>query len=203
LKPGASEALTARGSAAVRTSFKLLSHPLTLLLVGALVTSVLVPRFTRQWQNRDKELDVKTTLVADISESVTDFVLAVQFAELASVSQSQADFDRAYRQWEVDSAAIESKLQAYFPRADIAEQWRRYSLLVTDFYRLSGVSDTAARRGLVRKFAAYFGENRFAGLVSRQDAAFAVAWTRLKASVLQRKDELTEAILNTSSALVE
>jgi hypothetical protein len=187
----------------MRSSLKLLSHPLTLLLVGALVTSVLVPRFTRQWQNRDKELDVKTTLVADISESVTDFVLAVQFAELKSVSQSQADFDRAFRQWEVDSAAIESKLQAYFPRSDVPEDWRRYSLVVTDFYALTGVDDPADRRELVDKFAVYFGENQFAGLVSRRDPNFRGAWWILKARVLQRKDELTEAILGTSSAFVE
>jgi hypothetical protein len=150
-----------------------------------------------------RELEVKTTLVAEISESVTDFVLAVQFAELASVSQSQADFDRAYRQWEVESAAIESKLQTYFPRSDIADEWRRYSLVVSNFYALSGVADPAARRDLVRRFDAYFGDNQFGGLVSRRDPGFAAAWARLKASVLQRRDELTEAILDTSSALVE
>lgn len=201
--PRSSGALADRAAEAGRRSLSLFAHPLVLLLVGVLVTSVLVPRFTRQWQNRDKELDVKTTLVADISESVTDFVLAVQFAELASVSQSQADFDRAYRQWEVDSAAIESKLQAYFPRSDIPEEWRRYSLVVSDFYALSGVSDPADRRDLVDKFAAYFGENRFTGLASRRARDFAAAWWLLKARVLQRKDELTEDILDMSSALVE
>jgi formylmethanofuran dehydrogenase subunit A len=65
------------------------------LLVGALIWSILVPSSTRQWQNHEKELEMKSGLVEDINNSVTDFVMAVQFAEVGVTSQSQADYDKA------------------------------------------------------------------------------------------------------------
>jgi hypothetical protein len=104
-----------------------------LLLIEALVSSFLIPRLTRQWQNHDQELELKDDLVAQVNDTVTDFVMAVQFVELGSVTMSQEDFDDSYRQWEIESAIIESKLRVYYPGVPIASDWRTYSSLVTDF----------------------------------------------------------------------
>src|SRR5215207_8776119 len=57
----------------------LLRHPLVTLLVGAALTGLVVPRITRQWQLRQKRLEVKTVLVAELSELVMRFLMAVQF----------------------------------------------------------------------------------------------------------------------------
>jgi len=56
-----------------------LAHPLIVLLVGAALTGILVPAFTRRWQNRQKELEIKAALVSDLSEAIMSIVMAVQF----------------------------------------------------------------------------------------------------------------------------
>jgi hypothetical protein len=64
---------------------------------------------------------------------------------VGSESQSKADYDRAYRQWEIDSRLIESRLQAYYPGEPLAKGWDQISKGVGDLYansqtgsRLSG-----------------------------------------------------------------
>jgi hypothetical protein len=128
-----------------------------LLLVGALISSILVPSLTRQWQNHEKELEMKSRLVEDMNNSVTDFVMAVQFAEVGATSQSQADYDKAYRDWEIKRGQLASKIRVYFPGSRIADEWSRYSRAVTDFYVLSGIREESKRGGLVGRLANYFG----------------------------------------------
>src|SRR5829696_1273222 len=84
----------------------LLRHPLVTLLVGAALTGLVVPRITRQWQLRQKRLEVKTALVAELSELVMRFLMAVQFVHVRAASFSQESFDSAYRDWEVGSAVL-------------------------------------------------------------------------------------------------
>src|SRR5688572_15919458 len=43
-------------------------YPLILLLVGAGVTSLLIPWFTNRWQDRRKQLEIKVDLVSKITE---------------------------------------------------------------------------------------------------------------------------------------
>lgn len=134
----------------------LLSHPLLLLLVGAAISSVLLPWLTHQWQNHEKELEIKSILVQDINETVTDFVVAVQLAEVGAKSQTQEEFDKAYVDWEVKKRQLASRIRVYFPNSGIADDWDRYSKVVTDFYVLSGVYNESARTNMLRNFTEYF-----------------------------------------------
>ena len=70
--------------------------------------------------------------------------MSVQFAILRAEGQSQADYDRAYRQWETDSHLLGSQLQAYYPNEPLAKDWDQLSKGVTDLYRGSqaGYSQT-------------------------------------------------------------
>src|SRR5688572_11993187 len=105
----------------------LLRHPLTALLVGAALTGLIVPRITRQWQLRQKRLEVKTALVAELSELVMRFLMAIQFVHVRAASFSQESFDDAYREWEVRSAVFGTKLQAYLPTHDLPAEWSQFS----------------------------------------------------------------------------
>jgi len=112
----------------------LLAHPLTLLIVGALLSSLLIPSWTKQWQDRQSELQVKIDLIDQLNNSTTEMVMSVQFAILDAEGQSQADYDLAYRQWEIDSRLIGSQLQAYYPNEPLAKDWNQLSKEITDFY---------------------------------------------------------------------
>ena len=186
------------------------SHPFVLLLAGALLSSLVVPAITRRWQDHQKELELKTALVTEITETVTDLVMAVQFAELGTVSQTQEEFDAAYRKWEIESAVIGSKLRAYFPETDLGSQWRAYTRLVTDFYALAGVppDDKADRaRRLLEEVArsaveldadAQAEKARYAAM---DLDPYQRAWAELKAEVVSRKDVLARRVLAAETAL--
>ena len=153
---------------------RVLAHPLTLLIVGALLSSLLIPSWTKQWQDRQSELQVKIDLVDQIDTSVTGMLMAVQFAVVGSESQTQADYDRAYRQWEIDSRLIESKLQAYYPEEPLAKDWNQISKGMLDLY----VGTCTSPRCTVQPYSQ-------SEIFKRQNALF------------EKTDELKREILNT------
>jgi hypothetical protein len=138
-----------------RINFKdLFSSQLFLLIVGAIISSLLIPWFFQIWQNQQTELEIKTNLVSKISESVIALVMATQSILLQNNYQQINSFDEfihlfdnlneKYAQWEIESAIINSQLRAYFPNSDVSNLWgslkiysNSFSENVTDFYRLS------------------------------------------------------------------
>src|SRR5205085_3830762 len=111
-----------------------LAHPLLLLIVGAAVSSYLVPSLTRSWQDHQKELEVKVSLVDQISKTVAEFIIAVQLAAFRSDIQTQEEFDEAYKDWEVAKPTIIGRLRAYFPNSPLLDEWKELALGVTDLY---------------------------------------------------------------------
>jgi hypothetical protein len=129
---------------------------LGLLILGAIISSLIVPWFFQVWQDYQKELEIKTDLVGKISEDVTRIIMSTQFLLLTNDrGQIQTDeqhrellteLNEEYKQWEINSAVIESQLQAYFPQSDLANKWGSlkiysgsFSENVTDFYRLAAL----------------------------------------------------------------
>lgn len=165
---------------------ELLQHPLTVLLVGALLSGLLIPAFTQRWQNHQKALEIKTQLVSDLSKSIMGMVMATQFAHIGAKSQKQADFDQAYRDWEIESAVIGTKLQAYFPDTTIPSEWTAFSALVTDFYALEGIAVNERSR-----YASNLATRL--GVVSSHEGAG--DWLALKNGILERKSALIQQVL--------
>jgi hypothetical protein len=165
---------------------EILKHPLTVLLFGALISGLLIPAFTRRWQNHQKALEIKTELVSDLSKSIMGMVMATQFAHVGAKSQKPADFDKAYRNWEIESAVIGTKLQAYFPDTTIPTEWTGFSAVVTDFYALEG-TDVDERCRFAADLAKRLGVP--SGYQGPQD------WLALKNGILERKSALIRQVL--------
>ena len=122
-------------------------------------------------------------------------IMAVQYARVGAKSQKQADFDQAYLDWEIESAVIGTKLQAYFPDTAIPDEWAGFSAIVTDFYALEGV-DPDERAG-------------FAALITKKLGAPADPehqdpddWLALKNKILERKSALIRQILQARISLL-
>lgn len=167
---------------------ELLKHPLTVLLVGALISGLLIPAWTRRWQSHQKALEIKTQLVGDLSKSIMGMVMAIQFAHLRAGSLEPAAFDKAYRDWEIESAVIGTKLQAYFPDTRIPAEWTAFAALVTEFYALEGVdADARVRLGadLARRLGVPGGSQG------------SEEWLALKNAILDRKSVLIRKVLET------
>ena len=177
-----------------------MSHPLTLLIVGAVLTGFLAPAITRRWQDRQKELEVKTGLVTELSEVTMSILLAIQFVRvrrdqptaLAStevLTKRQQEFDDAYRAWEVQSAIVGTKLQAYFTGTRIPEIWTALSEAITSFYTLEGQDESTQQdsiSALRAQVLALPGSRR----------KLAANWMGLRDGILAVKSELIRVVLH-------
>ena len=117
----------------------ILSHPLTLLLAGAALTGWLLPRLVRGWQDQRKALEVKASLVERVTRAVMDITTAVQFSLVGAASQSLENFDKAYRDWQLEKWVLTSVIGAYFRNAAVLEAWVRCRSLTTAYYVQSGI----------------------------------------------------------------
>ena len=54
---------------------QILSHPFSLLIVGAIISSLIIPYYTKSWQDYQKELEIKSDIASDISKTMTDYVI--------------------------------------------------------------------------------------------------------------------------------
>jgi hypothetical protein len=162
-----------------------LGHPLLLLLVGAAVSSYLIPALTRQWQDHQKELEVKIDLVDEISKTVAEFVIAVQFAQFRSDNQSQEQYDDAYRAWEIARPTIGSRLRAYFPGSTLVREWEELAQRVSDLYATTGAKEAERSRQL----------RRIAHIKDDNARSVLELWRGAKISLLNETDELGGRIL--------
>ena len=121
-----------------------LKHPLFLLLVGLVFSAYLVPRAAKRWQNRQWELGIQTSLVAEMSDCVMSFVtelehchplaqaVGVRGAADGSSSLSRLTsrlfqghdaagasevLTQSYRQFDIHRCVIGTKLEVYYPDA--------------------------------------------------------------------------------------
>jgi hypothetical protein len=199
-----------------------LGHPLLLLLVGAIVSSYLIPALTRSWQNHEKELDLKASLAAEMSEKATDFVMAVQFyklntqgLDLGAASQAVRrdaakqldDLNRRYRRWEIDSAVIASRLRAYFADPEISADWRALAATITSFYAIEGETDvgrSAPQIEAVLREVRQIPVGDFGDDVRREVtrlrrvglSGYGLRWGELRAELLARRDALIQRVLD-------
>jgi hypothetical protein len=184
-----------------------LSNPLLLLVVGGAISGLLIPYITNQWQNHQKELEIKTDLVVRISGSVMSMIIAVQFAEMSGPSQqSQEEYNKIFREWEISSAIIGSQIRAYFPANNLGPDWDKLSKLGTDVYTLSGISVPDTRVKHVEKIKGYFSSSMdnvdFSQLVnSAEREKYLSQWFKLKDEIIKKKDTLVGGILESHISL--
>lgn len=129
-------------------------HPLFLLLTGALISGLVVPRLAQRWQDHRKALEIKAALVERLAGSVVALLTAVQFVEVGAQSQSQKDLDDAYRTWQKDKTVLTALLAAYFASGPVAESWTRCRAITTAYYTQVGIADPDRRAGYLRTVGA-------------------------------------------------
>jgi len=126
-----------RYAATVRS---VLSHPLILIGVGAVVSGILVPILTSGAQEHRQALEIKSDLVSSMSAAASPFLAATQATVLAHNGEAPPSYDAAYQEWVADSNAVWTKLRTYFPDADATSAWSSFMLRMRDVYYIFGVS---------------------------------------------------------------
>ena len=195
-----------------------LSHPLVVLFVGAIITGLLIPWLTRQWQNRQKELELKTEIVSGISESTVNLLTCVGAVRVLRtwLPQNAPDdkappraekirrrydeawdvMNRAYHEYEVKSAVILTKLKAYLPETEIPSKWVDFSYIVKGFYALEGIHDVQKHRQFKDEL-----REKLSGLLNLESMV-GEDWNEMFNKILTAQDELIEKILKSRIPLI-
>jgi len=196
----------------VARTAKVLSHPLTLLLAGAVLTSIVVPAITRSWQDHEKELAVKSQLVEGLTAKTSEFLAAIQFARIGREAEDGKAANDAYKQFLVDSAVVGSRLSARFPNTSLAARWRAYSRLVEDLYSLGSASNESQVATRPHDILAAY--QRTAEPLSEQAEAerrrlirvvhgtFEKEWAGFYGEVLGQRDAIAQAILDADDVAI-
>jgi hypothetical protein len=123
-------------------------------------------------------------------------IMTTQFVHLRAQSLTQTEFDQAYRNWEIKSAVIHTKLEAYFGDREIPEEWCQFAEIVTQFYALEGVAPeqkAEVEATIKQKLAAL--------QPARQQHG--EGWQELKKKILNVKSELIEKVLTAKIAVLQ
>jgi hypothetical protein len=142
------------------------SSPVVVAIVTAALTAFVVPLLTREWQNHEKRLNLKTAIAVDMSRSTANAVGAgrrvgtgVVYAVTADPRVNRAVIQDAYNrglgQWQVDKGRLAAQLFARFPDDQVVGEWRSYTVAVEYFYRLGAVIPRQDRSVLVRSLKRY------------------------------------------------
>src|SRR5690242_11965363 len=187
-----------------------LAHPFVIAVVIAVLVNFLIPSFTRRWQDHQKALEIKTGLVSDMGESISNAVMNGRFIAAGLVSRSSSDpradqraFNDGYRAWTTSNASIGAKIEAYFGN-DLGTQWRKFGNVVTDYFQLSATPGRGRAEQVqeirtyseLQSFVQLSSADRRALVKSNTSARFENAYGQLGQALLFRGDELVQGVLD-------
>jgi len=121
--------------------YRWLSAPLLITVVGALLVNYFIPKITSHAQNHQRALEVKTSLVREMSESLAAAISDGRLIATDVVTKAGGNpnvvFQSGLRDWQVSSARIRSEIEAYFPKTSLGDDWADLTRALTDTYFLS------------------------------------------------------------------
>jgi len=110
---------------------KILAHPFLLLVVGAVITSILIPTFTQRSQDRKKRRELQLDLANRISEvSTLSIACAIDIAVGKDERSQEAECM-------LKAKSIDVYLWTYFPDSNIADEWSKYNNSFAVFWTLT------------------------------------------------------------------
>jgi hypothetical protein len=183
----------------------MLSHPLLLLALGTLLSGLLIPRLTREWQDHQKALEIRTELVGDMSEGVMAVLVDADLGRVptSGTAAPEAVSDRsltAYREWKVRSAVIESRLRAYFPKETLADDWYLYQHAVASFLQLHAATGDHRADLLTRYIEPNLREAtptvEWSVLQHPDDPRYLGQWSNLYLAIQTRLNDFVTDVLN-------
>jgi hypothetical protein len=190
-----------------------LANPLLVTMVSAVLIYLVIPQLTRGWQNHQKILDVKTGLVGDMSDSVSNALMSGRFIASGLIGKATSDpfatqraFNTAYQDWTTKSAVTGAQLAAYFPGSDLSDRWRAYADAVADYLQVGvrGQFDDRVNQltRLVKFLPALHPKDRkwWGVLLERSPAGeFQQNYAELSAALQAERDVLVQRVLETKA----
>ena len=185
----------------------ILAHPLVLLLAGALVSGILVPAFTHQWQAQQATQQTKTEVIDDIAACITPALTEAEVAVnpvFARGDTSRQSIGSTYRIFMGKAANTGADIGAYFPGNDIPRHWSDLYGLVRSFYLFTFAPNRATKSHYLNGIKDYFTFHRLNVGVKWPDLlhdtarsnAYRTSWTQLERAILGVRDRLSQSIMS-------
>jgi hypothetical protein len=105
-------------------------YPLILLLIGAGITSILIPWFAKRSENRKKELEIKVDITSKMAEIIGSACFPVIFLtfrkkSISTSAEKEAAVD-AVKKLSADAYKIQIMLASYSSETNIRVKWWDY-----------------------------------------------------------------------------
>jgi hypothetical protein len=119
---------------------------LIVALLGGALTILILPAFTRQWDERHRALDLKNELVEEISTATGESITSAEvvFEKYQGPKESKYELStlgpglELRRAWISRRLKIEGRLRAYFG-PELFVLWRSYDRAMVNFLYLAGL----------------------------------------------------------------
>ena len=138
-----------------------LTHPLFITLVAAVLGSFLLPGLTRSWADRQSQNTLKQDLVEQISTSTEQ---ALSQAQSLAKGDVGTDYTALKTSWNTSRQVVRPQLVVYFPK--MFGCWYSFDNAVSDYTSLAGDTDAGNRKERVAALEAYIGSGFASGYVS-------------------------------------
>jgi hypothetical protein len=140
---------------------------LFITIVAAGISALLIPWITGKWQDHKQQLEVRTSLAADMSRAYTDVIASERFVAFGLVysagkkqEQVAANVNAwltAWHDWLVEAGTLGAQLTARYGVGGIATEWQEYIGAVSSYIRLGAEIPPAERPGLIAAAKRYVG----------------------------------------------
>jgi hypothetical protein len=199
---------------------KWLAHPLCLLIIGALISSYLIPSWTRRWQDHQKELELKVDLMREISESLMGMIVRIETVEsvaegnkakyvaskgddpnliknLAQGYTKQVEEMQSYfLEWMVKRDIIGANIRAFFPdKSELVLKWEDLVGLVYWLEALSEAGENVeSRKALLNTIRERFFKGKSFPDLDKLAQRNLDNWFELKRRAITQRDEVIRKI---------
>jgi len=116
----------------------IISHPLFILLIGAWVTKVLIPRFTNNIQVQKENFEIKKELIKKINSSTTELLVITQMIAKQEIKKEKVSDE--FLKWTKSCAEIGATVRAHWDdgknESVVEKEWNRYYDSVLDLYNI-------------------------------------------------------------------
>lgn len=185
------------------------SKELALLLVGAALTGFLLPVFLQQSQDHQKELEVKTNIVKQISETTSHPITLVQALEGMRRGDNSTEFVNDTKKTLTTErlnvlrtgSTIKSQLQTYFPDTLVPQRWQNLTTATHNFIKLFQFDDPTFRSVLATSiYMELLGNitsaerNNIINISQRNSTDYADSYSNLQNLIINKQDNLIDMI---------
>ena len=185
---------------------------LFITIVAAGITALLIPWITGKWQDHKQQLELRTSMAADMSRAYTDVIASERFVAFGLVYSPGGKSEQiatnanawltAWHDWLVQAGTLGAELTARYGAGGIAGEWKQYTDAVAAYVRLGAEIPKADRPGLIDAEKAYLGRQAvdWSGLEHTRHLKtfpdFKASYTALGDRLLERGDALVQEELS-------